>query len=183
MRNGVKAIVVGSLLVLGAAGCGGGPTDEITERLWVTSLPTKQTQELSAFVTARSGDHYVGAFFRGSAVRGSHDVFKWNDLGKGRARLELLQDGRKLELRFKTCEPVKPFDRCVLVEGNGRAERYYSRKRWVVRRPGLRSVATQGFFGATLLELAEDDDELAEALDAAAEAALAEADTPIDDEG
>lgn len=174
MRSGVKAIVVGSLL--GLVGCGGGST-EVTERLWITRLPTKQTQELSAFATARAGDHYVGAFFHGSALRGSHDVFEWRDDGKGRAKLKLLQDGKKLELRFRPCEPVTPFDRCLLVERQGaKAEKYYSRKRWVVRRPGKRDLAAGGFFGATLLELAEDDDELAAALDAAGEAALAEGD-------
>ena len=40
-------------------------------------------------LTARSGDHYLGTFYRGSLLRGSHDVFKWSDKGKGRARLEL----------------------------------------------------------------------------------------------
>jgi hypothetical protein len=181
MRNGVKAIVVASLLGLGAAGCGGGGSNEVTERLWVSAIPTKHTQQISAFVTARSGSEYFGAFFRGSLLRGSHDAFKWRDDGKGRAKLELLQDGQKLNLRFKACDPIKPFDRCIEVETDQTgSQKYYSRKRWVVRRPlKKRDLATSGIFGATMLELAEEDDELAEALDAAGEAALAESEEPI----
>jgi hypothetical protein len=172
MRNGVKTIVGGVLLGLlaGVVGCGGGGSSEATERLWVSTIPTKHTEPIAAFVTARSGDHYVGTFYRGSLLRGSHDAFKWTDKGKGRARIELLQDGQKLDLTLKPCEPIKPFDQCIVVESDRTGpEKYYSRKRWVVRRPGKRSVVASGLFDATLLELAEDDEELAAALDAADE--------------
>lgn len=177
MRNGVKAIVVGVLVGLGAtaAGCGSGGPAEVTERLWVSALPTKHTEQFAAFLTARSGNHYVGSFYRGSLLRGSHDVFKWSDKGKGRARVELLQDGKQLDLTLKPCEAVKPFDHCIIVESNRTGpEKYYSRKRWVVRRPGKRELGTSGMFDATLLELADDDDELAAALDEAAAAAEAD---------
>lgn len=185
MRNGVKAIVVASLLGLGAgaAGCGGGGSNEVTQRLWVSAIPTKHTQPISAFVTARSGGDYYGAFYRGSILRGSHDAFKWRDEGKGRAKLVLLQDGQRLDLWFQPCEAIKPFDRCIEVETDQTgSQKYYSRKRWIVRTPGKRDLATHGLFGATMLELAEDDEELAEALDAAGEAALAEIEAPIADE-
>ena len=180
MRNGGKAIVVGALLGLGAgvAGCGSSGPAEATERLWISALPTKHTEQFAAFVTARSGDHYLGTFYRGSFLRGSHDAFKWSDRGKGRARVELLQDGKKLDLTFKPCEPIKPFDHCIVVESDRTGpEKYYSRKRWVVRRPGKRDLLGSSLFDAALFELAEDDDELAAALDeaaAAAEAAAAE---------
>jgi hypothetical protein len=175
MRNGVKAIVVGALLGLlaGAGGCGGG-SSAATERLWVSGVPTNPKDSFSAFLTMRSDDHYLGAFFHGSFLRGSHDVFKWRDTGKGRARIELLQDGRKVELRLEPCKPTTGFDYCLDVFGDPTdAVRYQSRKRWAVRRPGKRDMAASGLFGATLLELAEDDEELAAALDAAAEAAEA----------
>jgi hypothetical protein len=181
MRSGMKAMVVGSLLgcfvgVPTLAGCGGGPATA-TERLWVSAMPTKPTETISAFVTMAAGDHYDGAFFHGSLLRGSHDVFQWRDAGKGRAKLKLMQDGKKLELRFETCTPRRGFDYCLAVTDRDRTVQYQSRKRWVVRRPGKRDLATAGLFGATLLELAEDDEELAAALDAAVEAA----ETPDED--
>ena len=173
MRNGVTAIVVGSLLGLGvgAAGCGGGGPAEVTERLWVTDLPTSPKEDFSAFLTARSGDDYVGSFYRGSLLRGTHDAFKWQDKGKGRADIVLLQDEKKLALTLKPCEAVKPFDHCVVVESaRTGATKYYSRKRWVVRRPGKRKDVASGLLDATLVELAEDDEELAAVLDAASAA-------------
>lgn len=181
MRDGVNAIVVGSMLGLvaslgvGAAGCGGGGSAEVTERLWVTDLPTSPKEEFSAFLTARSGDDYVGSFYRGSLLRGTHDAFKWRAKGKDRADVVLLQDDKKLELRLKPCEAVKPFDHCIVVESaRTGATKYYSRKRWVVRRPGKRKDVGSGLFDATLFELAEDDDELAAVLDAAVAEADAE---------
>jgi hypothetical protein len=183
MRRGVKAMVMGSLLggALGVptlAGCGGG-TATATERLWVSAMPTDPKEKITAFVTMASGSHYEGAFFQGSLFRGSHDVFRWNDAGKGRAKLQFLQDNKKIELRFETCKPRRGFDHCLAVAGGpGGTVEYQSRKRWVVRRPGKRDVAAAGLFGAALLELAEDDEELAAALDAAAEVAPAPVEDP-----
>lgn len=185
MRNGVNAIVVSSMLGLvaslgvGAAGCGSGGSAEVTERLWVTDLPTSPKEDFSAFLTARSGDQYVGSFYRGSLLRGSHDAFKWRDAGKGKADVVLLQDDRKLALTLKPCEAVKPFDHCIVVESaRTGATKYYSRKRWVVRRPGKRKDVGGGLFDATLFELAEDDDELAAVLDAADELSEDDATAP-----
>lgn len=179
MRNSVKAIVVGSLLGFGAAGCGGGGSAEVTERLWVTDLPTSPKEDFSAFLTARSGDDYVGSFYRGSLLRGTHDAFKWHDKGKGKAEIVLLQDDKRLALTLRPCDAVKPFDHCVVVESaRTGATKYYSRKRWVVRRPGKRKDVGSGLFDATLFELAEDDEDLAAALDAASAADEEPADEP-----
>lgn len=175
MRNGVKAsvkaVVVGSCLglgaVLGAAGCSGGAATP-TERLWVSGVPTSPKESIAAFLTAKSGDHTMGSFFRGSLYRGHHDVFTWKDTGKGKARIVLLQDEKKVDLTLATCDPITGFDYCLIVESSATGpQKYYSRKRWVVRKPGKKASAAS-LFDTTLLELAEDDDELAAALEAAA---------------
>lgn len=171
-----KAMLAGGLLMGGLAaptlaGCGGGGSATVTERLWVSGVPTKPKDSLSAFVTMKSEDSkdYLGAFYEGSLLRGSHDVFKWRDAGKGHAQIELLQDGRTLELSFETCKPSVGFDHCIMVQrGMHKAVQYQSRKRWVVRRPGRKRDATLGLFNQALLEVANEDDELADVLDAAA---------------
>ena len=45
---------------------------------------------------------------------------------------------------------------------------YHSRKRWVVRRPGRKRDAATGLVMGAIFELAEDDPELAAALDSVA---------------
>lgn len=158
--------------LLGAA-CGGSEPASPTERLWVSAVPTSTKQELSAFVTTRTGDgKYLGAFFHGSALRGSHDVFEWKDEGKSGAALKFLQDGRTAHVRFETCTPSRGFDHCILVHGDPTgANKYQSRKRWNVRRPGKKSIDAV-MIPQVLAELAQDDEELDAAL------AMADADTP-----
>ncbi len=173
MRHAGKVTVLGLGLgvAMVVAGCSGGPATA-TERLWVSGVPTKPTQPLTAFVTMRTDeDRYLGAFFQGTVLRGQHDVFRWETLDKDRAQLEFLQDGRKVRLRLETCKPTTGFDYCLDVYGDPTgATRYQSRKRWVVRRPGRSRDATAGLFSRVVHELAEDDAELAAVLDAAAEA-------------
>jgi len=143
--------------------CGGG-SSTITERLWVSGVPTDPKAKISAFATTRSGDDkYIGAFFSGSVLRGGHDVFEWHAEGKDGAKLVFLQDGTTRHLNFETCEPSRGFDHCILVHGDPTgAERYQSRKRWQVKRPGRRSAAT--LVQDVMIELAADDEELAAAL-------------------
>lgn len=156
------------------AGCKGGASTP-TERLWVSGVPTSPKQDMTAFLTMRSDDgrdRYLGAFFHGTLFRGSHDVFEWQDTGKERARVRFLQDNREVELRLAPCKPSTGFDYCLEIKGDRTyAGQYQSRKRWVVRRPGRKRDAATGLVTQALLELADDDDELAQALDAAAEAA------------
>lgn len=144
-----------------ATACGGSDVASPTERLWVSAVPTSTKQELSAFVTTRTGEgKYLGAFFHGSALRGTHDVFEWKDDGKNGAALVFLQDGKKAHIRFETCTPTRGFDHCILVHGDPTgAKKYQSRKRWNVRRPGKKSAAAV-MVPQILAELAEDDDEL-----------------------
>lgn len=155
----------------GLAGCGGGAEVTPTERLWVSGVPTDPKVPLTAFLTMRSGDeHYLGAFFQGTLLRGSHDVFRWTPTAKNRARLEFLQDSIEVNLRLEVCEATRGFDHCLEVHGDPTGTgRYYSRKRWVVRKPGRKRDLAAGLVVPVMLELAEDDPELAAMLDAAAE--------------
>ncbi len=155
----------GLSVILLAGACGGSGVASPTERLWVSAVPTSTKQELSAFVTTRTGDgKYIGAFFHGSALRGSHDVFAWKDDGKGGAVLEFLQDGRIAKVRFETCTPTRGFDHCLIVHGDPTgAQRYQSRKRWTVRRPGKKTIDAL-LVPQILVELAQDDDDLAAAV-------------------
>lgn len=154
------ACVLGLLV---AAGCGGSDAATPTDRLWVSAVPTSAKQELSAFVTTRTSEgKYVGAFFHGSALRGSHDVFEWKDDGKTGAILRFLQDGKQTKLRFETCTPTRGFDHCLIVNGDPTgAKKYQSRKRWNLRR-GKKSAVMS--IPALFEELAEDDEDLAAAL-------------------
>jgi hypothetical protein len=150
------------------AGCGGGKPSTPTERLWVSGVPTNTKATISAFVTTRtSDDKYIGAFFRGSLLRGSHDVFAWTDDGKSEATLEFLQDGTKQRVRFESCEPNRGFDYCVQLSGGSAvAGRYQSRKRWAVRRPGRRA-ASPTLVTDAMHELADEDEDLRAAFDEA----------------
>ncbi|MEM7159528.1 MAG: hypothetical protein AAF799_42205 [Myxococcota bacterium] len=171
MGNGVKALAIG--LAVGSfgvvTGCGGDGTATATERLWISNVPTDPKIPMTAFLTMRSGDRFLGAFFQGSLLRGHHDVFHWTPGAKNKAEVEFLQDGRKVQLRLETCKPTRGFDHCLDVHGDPTGTvRYQSRKRWVVRRPG-KKVAALGMVTEAMSELAEDDAELAAVFEAAAE--------------
>ncbi len=156
-----------------ATACSGSGEASPTERLWVSAVPTSAKQQLSAFVTSRTGEgKYLGAFFQGSALRGSHDVFEWKDDGKHAATLKFLQDGKTARLRFETCTPSRGFDHCLLVHGDPTgAKKYQSRKRWTVRRPG-KKTADAVMIPQLLLEFAQDDEDLGAAF------AIDDADAP-----
>ena len=156
-----RAAPLALAIFVSAAGCGGGGQATATERLWVSGVPTNPKTPITAFATTRHGEaKYLGAFFKGTLLRGGHDVFQWHDRGKGRAELQFLQDGTKASVRLESCKPSTGFDHCLLVHGDPTGTvRYQSRKRWVVRRPG-RGKASALVMDA-LTELAADDDELA----------------------
>jgi hypothetical protein len=156
-RTWLLAITTALLL-----GCGGGADATPTERLWISSLPTKPKETFTAFITTRTGtDKYLGAFFKGSMYRGGHDVFEWYTDGKDAAHLQFLQDGKKAKLRIEKCTPTTGYDHCIILHGDPTgAQRYQSRKRWVVRRPGKKSDLAEGMVTQTILDLAEDDEDL-----------------------
>ncbi|MBL4686192.1 MAG: hypothetical protein JKY37_16485 [Nannocystaceae bacterium] len=154
-----------ALLVASPLACGGGGQATATERLWVSAVPTDAKAPISAFATTRYGDtKFLGAFFSGTLLRGSHDVFEWRDRGKGRAQLRFLQDGARVDIRLETCEPTTGFDHCLLVCGDPTgAVKYQSRKRWVVKRPGKRKPAALVL--DAMAQLAQGDTQLASWLD------------------
>jgi len=155
MRTAAK-LVVSCVLFASTSACGGGGEATATERLWVSAVPTNPKMPITAFATTRHGDAYLGAFFSGTALRGSHDTFRWRPTGKARAELEFLQDGAKVDLQLDTCKPTTGFDHCLLVLGDPTgAVRYQSRKRWVVKRPGRRKSTAMVL--DALSELATDD--------------------------
>ena len=167
MSNAAKLALstVGLIGVMGVGvaplGCGGGGEATATERLWVSAVPTRPKQAISAFASTRQGDDkFTGAFFSGTVLRGSHDVFEWRPTGEATAELTFLQDDARINLRLETCTPTTGFDHCLLVRGDPTgAVKYQSRKRWIVKRPGL------GKSAAVVLDameaLAEDDADLA----------------------
>jgi len=148
-------------LALAPVACGGGGEATATERLWVSTVPTKPKTPLTAFATMRTGEgKYLGAFFSGTLLRGGHDVFEWQDKAKNTAELQFLQDGKKHRIRFETCKPTTGFDHCLIVHGDPTGTvRYQSRKRWVVKRPGKRKSAQPVL--EAMSTLAEDDEQLA----------------------
>jgi hypothetical protein len=152
-------LAIPTLLLLG---CGGGADATATERLWVSGVPTSPKEPLTAFITTRMSDgKYLGAFFKGSLYRGGHDVFEWYADGKDTAHLKFLQDGSGAKLRIEKCEPTRGFDHCMLLKGDPTGTvKYQSRKRWVVRRPGKKKDIAEGLVTQTILDLAEDDEDL-----------------------
>jgi len=152
---------VGLLVGLWAAGCRGHAAEDVTERLWVSGVPKGPRAEMSAFATVRGkGDNYLGAFFHGSAYRGQHEVFRYTPTGPKRARIELLQSGAGREVQVETCPPKLPFDACIVLKGDPTGtERYYSRKSWVVRRPGFGGQSVVDV-NVLLHELAAEDEAL-----------------------
>lgn len=162
--NGLSRHLLGVaiLTACSSTACGGGGEATVTERLWISAVPTQPTARTSAFLATRTSDaEYIGAFFQGSMYRGGHDVFRWEDTGKDTATLTFLQDDEKVELRFETCKPTTGFDHCIIVHGDPTGARtYQSRKRWRVRRPGKKKGESVAMLMSTLAELAHDDEEL-----------------------
>lgn len=164
-----SASVVGVVLLV--AGCEGRHTGSPTERLWVSGVPKNPKASISAFVTTRAtGDKYVGAFLVGSLYRGGHDVFEWTYEGDDAAVLTFPQDGKSRRVRFETCDPTTGFDYCIIMRGAPTPdERYQSRKRWTVKRPGGKRDAATISVRDVMFELSEDDPDLQATLRSAAE--------------
>lgn len=165
-----------TFVVLGvslAAGCGKAPSANLTERLWVSDLPTNPKASISMFVISDVKARKLGVFYRGSLYRGAHDLFRWTGDDSGRrGKMQLLQDGAVHKVHTETCEPSRGFDFCVLVHGDPTGVvRYQSRKRWALRNKDVSTLDVTQIFS----ELAEEDEQL-RALTAAAFAPEAELD-------
>lgn len=145
------------LLVGLGVGCGGPPPPDVTERLWVSELPTGPRQPISAFVISEVRGRKLGVFLHGSVYRGSHDLFRWSGEDQGTGRLELLQDGAVYEVRTEGCTPDRGFDHCLLLHGDPTGVvRYQSRKRWALRK----GDAPPAELAVAVDRLADDDADL-----------------------
>jgi hypothetical protein len=160
------AITIVALLSVAATSCRRATDGSVTDRLWVSTLPTTPKAPLTAFITSRTtGARFIGAYFDGSAYRGAYDVFEWRNEGEQSANLRFLQDGRKVTLRYRTCEPSRGFDYCILIEGDPIwARKFQSRKRWTVRR-GRRSDVNAADLLHEFGDLAASDPQLAAIVD------------------
>jgi hypothetical protein len=131
-----------------AAACGGGAPAEVTERLWVSALPTDTREEVDAFVVTDVRGRSLGAFYRGSAYRGRHELFTWKRQGDRKGEIHLLHAQTRHAITLAACEPRRGFDHCIELGGDPTGvERYYSRKRWAVPRRGTEA-------GPSVVELA-----------------------------
>lgn len=144
--------------------CGSPPPADVTERLWVSSMPGSARESVHAFAITEVRKKQVGVFYRGSVYRGTHDAFSWapnrkNDGGK----LTMLQDGRAYEVSVGACEPSKGFDHCMLLQGDPTGVvRYESRKRWALKKGRKKKAAD---VPSIVMELSAEDDELEALLD------------------
>ncbi|MHC4829724.1 MAG: hypothetical protein ACYTFT_05125 [Planctomycetota bacterium] len=146
-----------TLLAAPLAGCGKPSPAKITERLWVSELPTNPRKTISAFVISDVRARKLGVFYRGSVYRGAHDLFRFTAAKGGKGKMQLLQDGSVHPVRTETCEPSKGFDHCILVHGDPTGVvRYQSRKRWALRKKSAESLN----FGVVLHDLSEEDADL-----------------------
>jgi hypothetical protein len=154
----VFSLTFGALGVSALAGCGKPPSANLTERLWVSDLPTNPKETISMFVISDVKNRQLGLFYRGSMYRGVHDLFRWNgDAGGHKGKMRLLQDGKVHAIRTETCEPGRGFDFCILVHGDPTGVvRYQSRKRWALRKKGASNLDANEVFRI----VAEEDEDL-----------------------
>jgi hypothetical protein len=148
-----------------AAGCGEqAATVPVHDRVWLTAVPRKMTDEVAAFVIVRASESkQYGFLFKGSLLRGSYDTFHWAPDGEDRAKLRTIQDDKVHKIRTESCAADEGFDYCVQIHGDPQGTvRYQSRKRWGLGRPKAKLL---GFDLASELQaLAAVDGELAAAL-------------------
>lgn len=172
-------LLTAAVATLVASGCRGNPPGEavaVHDRLWMTAVPKKPRDEVSAFLIVRATESkQYGFLFKGSLLRGTYDTFHWAPEGEDRAKLTTIQDDKVHKIRTETCEPDAGFQYCVQLHGDPQGTvRYQSRKRWGLGKPKARLL---GFDLASELQaLAADDGELNAALQELELAALAEVD-------
>lgn len=167
-----------------AAGCRGQPPGEtvaVHDRLWLTAVPKKPRDEVSALLIIRASEaRQYGFLFKGSLLRGTYDTFHWAPEGEDRAKLTTIQDDKVHKIRTEACEPDAGFQYCVQLHGDPQGTtRYQSRKRWGLGRPHkkLRDGKLLGFDLASELQaLAAEDGELAAVLQELEVAAAAQVD-------
>jgi hypothetical protein len=164
---------------LAASGCGGdgeaaGP---VHDRLWLTKVPKKLTDEVGAFLVVRASESkQYGFLFKGSLYRGSYDTFHWAPEGEDRAKLRTVQDDKVHDVRIEACEPDAGFQYCMLVHGDPQGvERYQSRKGWGLGKPNKLKPGASFDLASELRALAAEDEDVAAVLDALESEQAAEA--------
>lgn len=161
LRRASTPVVLG-LGLLGLSllpGCGSPPPADVTERLWVSSMPSGARDSVNAFVITEVRKKQVGVFYTGSVYRGTHDAFSWTpNRKKDGGKLKMLQDGRAYEVTVNSCEPSKGFDHCMLLQGDPTGVvRYESRKRWALKKGRKKKAAD---VPTLVMELSAEDDDL-----------------------
>jgi hypothetical protein len=120
---------------LGSVSCTEAPAAEVSDRIWISALPAGPRDSFSAVVLTSRANKGLGMFYQGSIYRGGYDLVSWKSQGVGRFQLELLQTKSRHEIRSEPCQPAAGFDYCVRLIGDPSGTvRYYSRKRWTLRR-------------------------------------------------
>ena len=153
---------------LAASGCGdekaaAGP---VHDRLWLSKVPKKLSEEVGAFIVLRASESkQYGFVFKGSMYRGSYDTFHWTPEGEDRARLRTLQDDKVHEVRLEACTPDDGYQYCMLVHGDPQGvERYQSRRGWGLGKPNKLKPGAAFDLASELRALAGEDEEVAAAL-------------------
>jgi len=121
-------------LIGGGVACGADDAASITDRLWVSDVPSNPKEEIFAFAIANLRGRKLGAFYQGSIYQGTQRAFRLELEGR-RTVFEMLQDGSRYPVTIRSCKPTTGFHFCVELEGDplvGR--RYQSRKRWSLGR-------------------------------------------------
>lgn len=156
-------MALGLVTVVGATGCGTTPSTDVTNRLWVSSVPTSPRQGTTAFAIVGTKGRNLGVLHSGSVYESRHQMFTWTAQGE-KAKLVLLQSNEAHAIRIETCKPSRGFDRCVMLQGDpSGAVRYQSRKRWALRGRSGQSASGEAApsFEQIVSELAAEDPDLA----------------------
>ncbi len=124
----------GVLLLGGLVACGAEDAASITDRLWVSDVPSNPREEISAFAISNLRGRKLGALYQGSLYQGTQRGFRLELEGR-RAVFEMLQDGSRHLVTVQTCKPTAGFHFCIELHGDpAGGRRYQSRKRWSLGR-------------------------------------------------
>lgn len=128
-RASLVALAIGLALLAMPLVWLGSPSDEptarphmILDRVWLDRYPDEARTEIHLFYWSSSG---LGVYQRGSAYRGSFDVFDFRRSGH-ELDLAFLQDDERASIRFsvEACD-VAPFDLCLTLAQSPRGPRRY----------------------------------------------------------
>ena len=93
----------GVFLLGGLVACGADDAASITDRLWVSDVPSNPREEISAFAISNLRGRKLGALYQGSLYQGTQRGFRLELEGR-RAVFEMLQDGSRYPVTVQTCK-------------------------------------------------------------------------------